>query len=126
MNKNQESASSIDAYIVTFPAPTQELLQQMRSLIQKAAPSANETISYGMPAFKKNKVLVYFAGYANHIGFYPTPAAIVAFADRLGDYKNSKGAIQFPTDKPLPEKLIKDIVTFRLQQDEAFEAKKKK
>ena len=125
METTQQIVSGIDAYIVRFPARTRELLQQIRGLIQKAAPSANETISYGMPAFKKNKVLVYFAGYANHVGFYPTPAAIVAFADKLCDYKTSKGAIQFATDKPLPAKLIKDIVKFRLKQDEEFAVKKK-
>ncbi len=112
--KNPET---VDEYISAFPKHIQELLLQMRSIIKKAAPKTEEVISYGMPAFKLHTVLVYFAGYKNHIGFYPTPSAIKLFNDQFADYKSSKGAIQFPLDKPLPIKLIKAITAFRLKED---------
>lgn len=115
MNK----AENIDEYIASFPAETQELLHQMRTIIHKAAPKAQEVISYGMPAFKLHTVLVYFAGNKKHIGFYPTPSAIRQFQDQFGVYKSSKGAVQFPLDKPLPVKLIKAITAFRVKEDAA-------
>jgi uncharacterized protein YdhG (YjbR/CyaY superfamily) len=110
--------ADIDAYISAFQLSTRQLLQQMRAIIKEAAPQAIEVISYGMPAFKQNNVLVYFAGYANHIGFYPTASGIINFKDEIAIYKNSKGAIQFPIDKPLPIELIKKIVKFRVKEDE--------
>jgi uncharacterized protein YdhG (YjbR/CyaY superfamily) len=112
-----KKAENIDEYISEFPEHTQKLLQQMRSIIQKAAPKSEEVISYGMPAFKGHTVLVYFAGYKNHIGFYPTSSGIQFFKDEIADYKNSKGAVQFSLDKPLPIKLIKAITTFRAKED---------
>ena len=115
----------IDDYISRFPVETQKLLEQLRKAIQKAAPKAIEVISYGMPAFKLNGVLVYFAGYDRHIGFYPTPSAIIAFKKELSGYITSKGAVQFPLDKPLPLTLIASIVKLRLRQDlEKSELKK--
>jgi uncharacterized protein YdhG (YjbR/CyaY superfamily) len=108
---------NIDEYHRTFTGSIEEKLEQLRKAINKAAPKATETISYGMPAFKQNKILVYYAGYKSHIGFYPTPNAIVAFKAELTKYKTSKGAIQFPTNEPLPIPLIKKIVKFRLQED---------
>lgn len=110
--------ANIDEYINDFPAPVQKLLQQVRTAIKKAAPNASEVISYGMPAFRQNRVLVYFAGYKNHIGFYPTSVGIKAFEKELTGYKFSKGAIQFPIDQPMPVKFITDIVRFRAMQDE--------
>jgi uncharacterized protein YdhG (YjbR/CyaY superfamily) len=83
------------------------LLKQMRSIIREVAPQAGETISYEMPTYKLNKNLVHFAAYEKHIGFYPTPDGIAAFAKELNDYNTSKGAVQFTIDKPLPEDLIK-------------------
>lgn len=108
---------TVDAYIATFPQNIQEILQQLRCAIREAAPDAQETISYQMPAFKQNGVLVYFAAFKNHIGFFPTAAGIEAFKDRLGAYKRSKGTIQFPLDKPLPLDLVKEIVRFRVKQN---------
>lgn len=99
--------ADIDAYITAFPIATQLLLKQMRTIIKEAAPQTTEVISYGMPAFKQNNVLVYFAGYVNHIGFYPTASGIENFKKDMVGYKNSKGAIQYPIDKPLPITLIK-------------------
>lgn len=105
-----------DAYIAGFPEHTRSKLEELRSIIRRNAPEAEELISYGMPAYKLGKVLVYFAGYAGHIGFYPTASGIVHFESRLGAYKHSKGAIQFPLDQNLPEQLIADIVRFRVQE----------
>ena len=119
--------ANINEYIQSFPEEIQKLLEQLRTTIRKAAPKAEEVISYAMPAFKQNGVLVYFAAYKNHIGFYPTPAGIEAFKDELSKYKNSKGAVQFQIDKPLPISLITKIVKFRAVQDgEKAKAKKYK
>ena len=98
--------NSINEYIALFPKDVQKLLEQMRQTIKKAAPKAEEVISYSMPAFKQHRVLVYFAGYKNHIGFYPTSSGIKNFQKEIAGYKNSKGAVQFPIDKPLPLTLI--------------------
>lgn len=106
-----------DDYISTFPEDVQQKLQQIRSIIKKAVPKAQEVISYNMPAFKQNSVLVYFAGAKNHIGFYPTPSPIEAFQKELAAYKTSKGAIQFPLEEALPAGLITKIVKFRVEQD---------
>jgi uncharacterized protein YdhG (YjbR/CyaY superfamily) len=108
----------IDLYISTFPVETQVLLEKIREIIKKAAPKAVEVISYGMPAFKQNGVLVYFAGYKNHIGFYPTGSGIRAFQEEISAYKNSKGAVQFPLDKSLPVGLITKMVKYRVKEDQ--------
>ena len=108
----------IDHYIATFPAPVQELLQQVRQAILQAAPGAEESISYAMPAYKlKGKALVYFAGYKNHIGFYATPTGHTAFAEDLSKYKQGKGSVQFPVTEPMPLELIKRIVKFRVSEN---------
>lgn len=116
----------VDAYIAAFPEETQVLLQSMRSIITKAAPKAQEIISYGMPAYKQDSVLVYFAGYKQHIGFYPTSSGIKNFTKEIAIYKNSKGAVQFPLDKPLPSKLITQIVKFRVAETKEKAKNKKK
>lgn len=109
------SYKNIDEYIDMFSGNVKEKLQQLRSEIKKEIPDAIEVISYNMPAFKTTEVLVYFAANKNHIGFYPTPSAIIKFKKELIAYKTSKGAIQFPLDKPLPIELIRKIVNFRIQ-----------
>ncbi len=122
-------ATNVDSYIAGFPASTQQLLQQVRTAIKKAAPGAEEVISYGMPAYKKDGMLVFFAGYNKHIGFYPTPSGIVNFKKELTGYTCSKGAIQFPIDQPMPLKLVTAIVKFRLAENKekaASKIKKKK
>jgi uncharacterized protein YdhG (YjbR/CyaY superfamily) len=117
---------NIDDYIASFPKDLQIILEQMRTIIRKAAPKAEEVISYAMPAFKLNSVLVYFAGYKNHIGFYPMPSAIIAFKKELSIYKSSKGAVQFPLDKPLPSALITKMVKYRIAENlQKAKAKKK-
>ncbi len=109
-----------------FPEDVQKILQQIRVAIKKAAPKSVEVISYGMPAFKQNKVLVYFAAGKNHIGFYPTPNPIIFFSKDLAGYKTSKGAIPFPLDKKIPLTLISKITKFRVKEDlELFKSKQK-
>ena len=108
----------IDSYIASFPAETQQLLQQVRTTVHKAAFKAEETISYGMPAFKLNGNLVYFAAFTNHIGFYALPSGNKAFQKELSQYKTGKGSIQFPYSQLLPLDLITKIVKFRVQENQ--------
>lgn len=105
---------NIDAYIAGFPEEIQKLLEEIRAVIKKLAPQANEVISYGMPAFKLNGVLVWFAAHTKHIGFYPKASGIAAFKKELSIYKNAKGSVQFPFNKPLPLDLITKMVEFRI------------
>jgi uncharacterized protein YdhG (YjbR/CyaY superfamily) len=116
---------TVDEYISTFPASTKKILQQVRKTIKAAAPQAEDVISYNMPASKLNGILVYYAAYEKHIGFYPTGSGIKVFEDQLGDYKYSKGAIQFPIDKPMPVDLITKIVKFRVKETQEKEKAKK-
>lgn len=108
----------IDFYISQFPSPIQLILNNMRNVILQAAPDATEVISYQMPAFQYKGILVYFAVYSKHIGFYPTPSAIVKFKDELSHFKTSKGAVQFPINQTLPEDLITRMVQFRVMENE--------
>lgn len=112
-----DKPKSTDEYISSFPAATQILLQEVRETIKNAAPNANESISYGMPAYKLNgKALVYFAGYKNHIGFYATPTGHAEFNAELSKYKQGKGSVQFPINEPMPLDLITKIVKFRISE----------
>jgi len=121
----ESGSQSIDQYIASFPPETRVLLEQMRTIIRKAAPQAEEVISYQMPAYKQDGMLVYFAGYPKHIGFYPTGSGIAAFKKEIAAYKNSKGAVQFPLDKRLPAGLITKMVKFKLKENrEKAKAKK--
>lgn len=104
----------INEYIANFPKATQALLEQMRLTIKEAAPDAEETINYGMPTFTLKGNLVHFAGYQNHIGFYPAPSGIQAFQQELSVYKNAKGSVQFPLNQVLPLNLVAEIVKFRV------------
>jgi uncharacterized protein YdhG (YjbR/CyaY superfamily) len=121
------ASHEIDNYIATFPENVQVKLDEIRAIIRKAAPQAEEVISYKMPAYEFHGIAVYFAGYAKHVGFYPTGSGIEAFQHRFGPYKWSKGAVQFSLDKPLPADLITEMVHFRLQLNlEKAAAKPKK
>jgi uncharacterized protein YdhG (YjbR/CyaY superfamily) len=111
---NTLKKNNINEYIEGFPEEIRILLELIRKTIREAAPGAEEAISYGMPAYKLNGPLVYFAGYKNHIGFYPTASGIEAYKEKLSGYKWSKGAVQFPVNKPLPLDLIDEIVKFRV------------
>ena len=117
--------NNIDEYIASVPADIQEILEQVRLTIIKAAPQASETISYGMPAFTLNGILVWFAAHSKHIGFYPRASGIEAFKKELSIYKNAKGSVQFPLDKPMPLKLITKIVKFRVAENLARQKRKK-
>lgn len=115
---NRSTAGSIDEYIAEFSQGTQKALQEMRALIKATAPDAIEAISYAIPTFDLNgKHLVHFAGYANHVGFYPVPSALEAFEDELAPYRHGKGSAQFPLDKPLPADLIRRVVEFRVDEN---------
>jgi uncharacterized protein YdhG (YjbR/CyaY superfamily) len=110
---------SVEEYIESFPKEVQKTLKQMRSAVKKAAPKAEEKISYGMPYYSLNGRLVYFAGYKRHIGFYPMPGAIAAFKKEIAKYKWAKGSVQFLLDKPLPISLITKMIKFRVKENEA-------
>lgn len=112
-----EKFTTIDEYIALFPVDMQEKLQLLRKTILDCAPNAAEKIAYGIPTFYLRKNLVHFAGYKKHIGFYPGASSIANFQNEISKYKNSKGAIQFPHDKPLPITLIKKIVKFKLKEN---------
>ncbi len=114
MNINTNYSSEVEKYIVSFPEKIQALLRQMRHTIQQAAPLATEAMSYGIPTFKLNGNLVHFAAFKKHIGFYPTPFVLKEFKKELASYYLSKGAVQFPFDRPLPLTLIAKMVHFRV------------
>jgi uncharacterized protein YdhG (YjbR/CyaY superfamily) len=109
--------SSIDEYIASFPAEAQKILTKLRKTVKSAAPDAQERISYQMPAFSQNGILVFFAAFKRHIGFYPTASGIRAFKKQLSTYETSKGAIRFPIDKPLPLGLIRAMVKYRVLEN---------
>lgn len=110
--------SDVDQYIRQFPAEVQEKLQFIRRLVKENAPEAEESISYGMPAYKLNKKpLIYFAGYKNHIGLYATPSGHDAFKKELSIYKQGKGSVQFPLDQAIPYELIARIVKFKSKEN---------
>jgi uncharacterized protein YdhG (YjbR/CyaY superfamily) len=115
----KNTTNTIDGYIRTFPEEIQKILEQLRMTIRNAVPEAEESISYGMPAFKINgKPLVYFAAFKNHIGFYALPTGHSEFADELSKYKHGKGSVQFPLDRPLPLDLIERITRFRVRENQ--------
>jgi uncharacterized protein YdhG (YjbR/CyaY superfamily) len=113
---NPKSAD-VDAYIRPFPAPVRAKLAAVRRAIRKAAPKAEELISYRLPAYRLNGMLVYFAAFKHHIGLYPTASGVRAFKDELGAYKTSKGAIQFPLGEALPLGLIGRIARHRVREN---------
>jgi uncharacterized protein YdhG (YjbR/CyaY superfamily) len=127
MVSSRSTAKDIDEYIASFPAGTQEILENVRAAIREAAPEAKEKISYGIPTFTLQGNLVHFGGYSKHIGFYPTPSGIEKFKRELSVYKGAKGSVQFPLDEPIPYDLIRQIVSFRVHENlEKAEMKKKK
>ena len=124
MTPDQEAPQTIDAYISGFPEEVQAILEQIRRTIHETAPEATEAISYGMPTFKLNGNLVHFGAFKSHIGFYPVPSGMAAFQDDLAAYKQGKGSVQFPLNKPMPLDLIRRIVEFRVQESKAAKASK--
>jgi uncharacterized protein YdhG (YjbR/CyaY superfamily) len=107
---------TIDEYIQAAPREAQKKLREMRACIRAAAPGAKEGLKWGMPAFSYRRILVTFAGFKKHIGFYPTPSAVTAFAKELSKFSTAKGSIQFPLEKPLPLSLVRKIATFRVKE----------
>lgn len=112
-----DTLNPVDEYIAAYPKHIRQLLEEIRSTIRAAAPGAQETISYGIPTFKLNGNLVHYAGYKNHIGFYPGASGIAYFKDDISAFKNAKGSVQFPLDQPLPHQLITKIVKFRVKEN---------
>ena len=110
---------TVDDYFAITPEPARTVLEKMRAAIRSVVPrESTEVISYGIPAFKHRRVLVWYAAFANHCSLFPTASVIEAFKDELKPFALSKGTIQFPLDKPLPTSLIKKIVKLRVQQHE--------
>jgi uncharacterized protein YdhG (YjbR/CyaY superfamily) len=113
-------AKTIDEYLGKLEPERQEVLERIRTLVKQRVPSAEETMSYGMPTLKyKDRPLVYFTSSKNHMSFYPSSWAIEEFKDALKDYKTTEHAIQFTLEKPLPEALIKDLVLFHMREIDA-------
>ena len=108
---------TVGAYFASQPPETKKILKEFRKIIKETAAGAEELISYNMPAFKLNGMLVWYAGYKKHIGLYPRPAAIKVFEEALKPYKTSKGAIRFPLDLPIPLALIKKIVKYGVKEN---------
>jgi len=116
-----KTPTNVNEYIADFPEDIQSLLNEVRFTIKQAAPEAEESIVYGMPAYKTHgKPLVYFAAFKNHIGFYATPTGHAEFAKELSKYKQGKGSVQFPIDQPIPYDLIARIVEFRVIENTGF------
>lgn len=114
---DKDTPKDIDEYIASFPEDVREILEKIRATIRKAAPDAQERISYQMPTFALEGNLVHFAAFKEHIGFYPTPSGIESFKNDLSGYETSKGTVRFPLDKPIPYDLISRIVAFRVKEN---------
>lgn len=127
MAEPKQQFATMDKYIASFPNDIRAVLEQIRTTIRKAAPDAEETISYQIPTFTLNGNLVHFAVFKNHIGFYPSPSGIEKFQNELSAYEGAKGSVKFPLAKPIPYELISKIVVFRVKENlEKAAAKRKK
>lgn len=127
MKSLKNEPKNIDEYIAGFPKNVQKILEQIRSMIRKIAPDAEETISYKMPTFNyKGQYLVYFAAYKNHIGFYPAPTGNADFEEELTLYGAGKGTLKFPLNKPIPFDVIRKVVEYRMKENLAKVAQEKK
>ena len=118
--------NTVDEYIATFPKDVKEILDNLRKVIKETAPEAQEAISYNMPGYKLNGMLLWFAAAKNHIGLYPTASPILFFKEALKEYKTSKGAIQFPINKPIPLDLVREIIKFKVDENTSKLKKPKK
>jgi uncharacterized protein YdhG (YjbR/CyaY superfamily) len=117
--------NSVDQYISTFPPDVQAILSNIRELIKQQAPEVDESLAYGMPAYKTNgRPLVYFAAFEKHIGFYATPSGHTRFSEELSQYKQGKGSVQFPLNNPIPYELIRRIVEYRVVENSLLTKKK--
>jgi uncharacterized protein YdhG (YjbR/CyaY superfamily) len=125
MKPSREPATSIDTYIAEFPSEIRERLESIRDAIRRAAPDAEEKISYQIPTFSLFGNLVHFAAFKGHIGFYPGPAGIEKFKGELSSYEISKGTVRFPMDKPIPLDIVEKVVRFRVAENLAAKKAKK-
>lgn len=116
MTAKKTRPASVGEYIEAAPKEAQKKLREMRACIRKSAPGATEGMKWGMPAFSYKRILVTFAAHKHHIGFYPTPSAVKAFAKELLNFNTARGSIQFPLEKPLPLPLIRKITAFRVRE----------
>ena len=126
MATSRATPKSIDEYIAAFPPEVQAILEKIRRTISAAAPDAQETISYQMPAFTLNGALVYFAAFKNHVGFYPPVSGDAELVKAVSPYAGEKGNLRFPLDQPIPYDLIERVVKLRVQQNLAKAASKSK
>lgn len=125
MKSARKAPATIDEYIEPFPPDVRAILRRVRATIRKAAPNAEERISYRMPAFAQNGIVVWFAGFKNHVGFYPPVKADAGLKKAIARYANEKGNLRFPLDEPIPYRLIERIVRLRVKQNQAKAAKPK-
>lgn len=116
MTSKQAPPTSITEYINAAPKEAQKKLREMRACIRASAPGAKESLKWGMPAFSYHRILFTFAAFKHHIGFYPTPSAVRAFANDLSKFATANASIQFPLEKPLPLPLIRKITAFRIRE----------
>lgn len=126
MKGGESDIASVDDYIAAQPERVRDLLTRLRATIRRAAPNATEKLSYRVPTFFLYGNLVHFAAFRNHIGFYPTPSAIEAFARELRPYRHAKGSIQFPLDEPLPLDLVERMVEFRVRDNSRKQGARRK
>lgn len=113
----RSTAQTIDEYIAEFPEQTRRALEEVRAAVREIAPDAVETVSYAIPTFDlRGRHLVHFAGYERHVGFYPSPDGIAAFAAELAGFKTAKGSVQFPLDRPLPLDLVRRMTAYRVER----------
>lgn len=117
LSDTKKSPTTVEKYIQEFPKEVQEIMQKIRAIVKEEAPEVQEKISYGMPTFSYKGVLVHFAAYKNHIGFYPTPSGIAKFEEQLKSYKHAKGSVQFPLSKPIPYDLIRQMIKTRVKEN---------
>lgn len=118
--KEKTAVKSIDGYLASVPEDARAILESLRKAIRAAAPDADETMAYGIPTFRTNgRNLVHFAAFRSHIGFYPTPSAMIAFRKELAPYKQSKGSVRFPMDKPIPLGIVRKIVKYRVRENDS-------
>lgn len=120
MKTEQAAPGTIDDYIAGFPPGTRDVLEKIRATIREAAPDAEEAISYRIPTFRLNgRYMIYFAGFKEHVSVYPAPMGAAEFADDMAVYGSGKGTVKFPLDKPIPLDLIRRIVEFRIEENQA-------
>lgn len=123
---NGQTKATVEDYFAGVPEPALGALQKMRAAIRSVVPKeATEVISYKIPAFKHNGIVVWYAAFSNHCSLFPTASVIKAFQDELKDFSTSKGTVHFPLDKPLPVALIKKMVKFRVAESQSKKSKER-